>query len=498
MEYPPPRPLPLPPPKSASRRPLQRRPDSLSNVPAASTIRIVADSGPQAYAKSPFPTLPSQILSPRYAPGPLFESKQGNRVSPTEHPSNVSTDESAAPRPVRQGKPLRTSTSTTSSDVETLANSLSVSSSSRYSHSTLSRQSTVSTPIRRSIDEPKLPILPEERQPEWETPQPQSQSRPQPETEEGAYIICPEDLPCFAAANADFEQSANDSTIRIVTPSTGGSKASKASPLVSKPSDASLSTTSTDTDASGLRRTRSSSSRNWDTFPRSKQPDDTPSTGSLRAKRASKRPILFESTESLATNASYSSGVDRPRSSSSPISPSHIAAVRSVRFQYPVVRQSFPSSSWAEVSDDQTPKRATSKKALPMNDVDFIPHRYSSRLSTIPSESERTSFSRDVSEQRTSSQLPRRRQTIGSVSTDFTSSNESVPIPQPLFGRGREVAFPQGRESEEGDDTLGELQSPPLRQQRSGYFSRIRPGSSESLRSQSSQISFVGDLSWAK
>jgi hypothetical protein len=58
----------------------------------------------------------------------------------------------------------------------------------------------------------------------------------------------------------------------------------------------------------------------------------------------------------------------------------------------------------------------------------------------------------------------------------------------------------QGRDSEEGYDTVGELQPPPLRHQRSGFVSRIknRPTSSDSVQSQVSQISFLGELSWAK
>jgi len=56
------------------------------------------------------------------------------------------------------------------------------------------------------------------------------------------------------------------------------------------------------------------------------------------------------------------------------------------------------------------------------------------------------------------------------------------------------------RDSEEGEDTVGELQAPVLRPQRSGYLSRVqralsRPGSSESLQS---QMSFQGELSWVR
>jgi hypothetical protein len=134
-----------------------------------------------------------------------------------------------------------------------------------------------------------------------------------------------------------------------------------------------------------------------------------------------------------------------------------------------------------------------------MNDDQNRPSQWSSRLSTIPSESDR--LSGDLSR----AQSPQRlRRVIGSIvsSSEGTaplSSQESITIPQPLFFGNRQLPTTRGRDSEEGEDTLGELQSPPLRAQRSGYLARIaglsRPTSSESMKS---QISFAGDLSWAK
>jgi hypothetical protein len=138
---------------------------------------------------------------------------------------------------------------------------------------------------------------------------------------------------------------------------------------------------------------------------------------------------------------------------------------------------------------------------------------WSSRLSTIPSESEPGSHS-NVSSGPPSDQAqrsPRLRRVIGSIVSDASRSDPSeasLPMrPPPLFS-GAAVAPRElpplppapARDSEEGNDTVGELQPPVLRPQRSGYLARVkgalsRPGSSESLKS---QMSFQGELAWVR
>jgi hypothetical protein len=139
---------------------------------------------------------------------------------------------------------------------------------------------------------------------------------------------------------------------------------------------------------------------------------------------------------------------------------------------------------------------------------------WSSRLSTIPSESEPGSHS-NASSGPPSDQAqrsPRLRRVIGNIASDASPSepsDSSLPMrPAPLFS-GAAGAAPRelppvppvpARDSEEGKDTVGELQAPVLRPQRSGYLARVqralsRPSSSESLKS---QMSFQGDLSWVR
>jgi hypothetical protein len=127
---------------------------------------------------------------------------------------------------------------------------------------------------------------------------------------------------------------------------------------------------------------------------------------------------------------------------------------------------------------------------------------WSTRLSTIASESE--PGSENVSLALPSPRLRREHRSIASVSdiNGFSSpSDSSIAVPAPLFSSQRldPAVLPPVRDSEEGDDTLGELSAPQVRPKRSGYLAKLkaisRPGSSESMKS---QISFQGDLSWVR
>lgn len=455
---------------SPTRRALQQRSDSQINVTSAPTIRIVAESGPEVYSKSPFPTLPSQILSPSYVHGPEYLD-QDARVSDDTQPTNAyakeASEEPLVPRPLQPRKSVRHSTSTTTSEAETItASSLVTPSSSHFSQST----SPPSTPPDDSeLPEHKLPALPEESTPELDV---------------------------------------SRSTIRKVIPSSPNEE----QPLTTTRSETSIPTSaSSDTVTSSKKE---ASSPNYYVF--QPPPEDESSGPTLKRKRDFsnlKKPLPkpYESVESIAfSDASYSSVSERPRSASNPATASNAvirAAIESgVKIQYPVVQPPSASGSWAESSSRPQP----TKTSPSMNDSFVRSPQWTSRLSTIPSESERNSQSVDGSGRRSGSQNyggnGGRRRTISSMISSegsgvWTGSSEtgSIPMPPPLFINNRALPPPPppGRDSEEGDDTLGELHSPPLRQQRSGFLQRIRsrPTSSDSVNS---QLSFAGDLSWAR
>jgi hypothetical protein len=479
-------------PSSPKRRPLHQRSDSETN--STPTIRIITDSSPSVYSKSPFPSHPSQILQPRYAP-----FGQGLRVSDENTPTNNTTAnttkrEALVPSPLQPRKSNRSSTSTINSDPDTshdtsLDNGApSTAPSSRFSAGTSPPSSPIEEDFHR-VDTKLSPVR------EELVPGPSSRS-----------------------------------TIRAVPPSSANNLES----IANKQSETSLaSSASSDTPLGqehDIRRRSSTSSHNFIVFPHS-------SSNSLATDRlAPQDPTYslqsiqhYSSVESLAfSDVSYTSNAERPRSASTPANPSYAglrAAYQSgARVQFPAIRAASASRSWAKVS------RAEEKLTPRMNDGSYRPPPWSSRLSTIASEStERESQSLSSGGQ----YYPRRRRTIGSIASDGqavsspgeeqdsifeegsgvltgTNSNVSLPFPPALFTPSSSRPLPpipgndvQGRDSDEREDILGELQPPQvLRKQRSGFLSRLsnksRPGSSDSAHSHASQISFIGDLSWAK
>jgi len=201
--------------------------------------------------------------------------------------------------------------------------------------------------------------------------------------------------------------------------------------------------------------------------------------------------------------------VTRPRSASSPPSTSHAnlegaGASSTLVVQYPVVRKQTVSGSWATVSTTQPVTQPRMSDSDPRFEI------WSSRLSTIPSESEPRSQSvsssqGSISPTSAGPASPRLRRVIGSIVSsmsdqEYGASASSIPIPPPLFSPQRRLPSPPMHDGDEGEDTLGELQSPQLQPKRSGYLSKIRglsrPSSSESIKS---QMSFQGEnLAWVK
>ena len=109
--------------------------------------------------------------------------------------------------------------------------------------------------------------------------------------------------------------------------------------------------------------------------------------------------------------------------------------------------------------------------------------QWTSRLSTIHSESEPRQ-SRSISgHSGGNGQRALQRSTIGSITSSarqvppsLPSDTSSIPIPAPLFHNGSSPSD-DSREFDEDDDVVGELQSPPLRHQRS-FFSVFSNGDS--------------------
>ncbi|KAL5377630.1 hypothetical protein DPSP01_009683 [Paraphaeosphaeria sporulosa] len=477
---------------SPIRKPLHQRSDSQSNQYAGPTIRIVEEQGPDVYSKNPFPSQASQILPPRKKPGYTFERK-GSRVSETvaKFEASQQARPTLVPKPL-DSKKARHSTSTNTSDADTTVVSSFSPLSSRFSQGSTARSSPTSDSLFRN--EKDFEVLQEV---------PSSPLR---------------------------------STIRAVSPSPSPPSSAEAPSdnhaLTPRASAASLASTNSEESLvhHNANRNRVSSIVSVSTLPGNRH-KHTPSSGSNHQKQAStsattaaQRPISKASAHSF-TYTDYSYDSERPRSASQPASTIHEAQTATVasgvRVNYPTVRAASASSLWAS-SQEQLPT-ITSRMNHPRTQV----HQWSSQLSTIASESERGSrsierASRSLSARSQSvsqddypstgrSVVPRRRQTVSSVSSSDNVSNSnftesSVAVPLPLFSpiTGPSDHRP-GSESdfEERNDTISPLQSPPLRMKTSfirRYSDSRSPSSSRPSSSQSDLATYIASTipAWAR
>lgn len=508
---------------SPVRRPLHERSSSQSNQYAGPTIRIVEESGPDVCSKNPFPSQASHILPPRKKPGYSFERK-GSRVSETvaKFEATRQARPTLAPTPSLDSEKARQSTSSNTSDADTTL--VAKFEPSQQAHPTLvpkplepkkARHSTSSN--TSDADTTVLTAF-----------SPLSSRFSQGSTARSS--LAPDTV---FRTEKEFEvlqevpSSPLRSTIRAVSPSP--------SPPVSAdaPSDdhaltprafaASLASSGSEESLvhHNTNRNRVSSIVSVSTLPGTRH-KHTRSSGSRHQKQSStsstaaaQRPISTATTNSIHTDYSYDS--QRPRSASQPASTIHEAQTAivapKVRISYSTVRSASANSLWAS-SQEQVPT-ITSRMNHPRTEV----HQWSSQLSTIASESERGSrsierASRSLSARSQSqddypstgrSVVPRRRQTVSSVSSSGGVSNRtgsSVAVPLPLFSPVTGPSHPDS-DHEERHDTISPLQSPPLRMKTSfvrRYSDSRSPVSSRPSSSHSDFATYIASTipAWAR
>ncbi|KAF2672289.1 hypothetical protein BT63DRAFT_438114 [Microthyrium microscopicum] len=488
-------------PSPRQRKPLGEKSQSdtngrLSTQSTAPSIRVVADNGPDAYTKSPFPTQPAHLLPPvasNYVPR-IVRYYQDQVVSSERQRTNASSpkpssSEALLPLPENALRPSgnRASTDTNvSSDAETLTSSTNYESS--------SQSPSLSSRFSQTITTPSTPTLPDELAASKLPELPQPTINLHRNNRSTIRLVIPSgssDVPSWSESKSESTTSSLDSLQTITTKILPRPASPPAESEIHVSSPASSHRGGVDTDETDA------------------QPQQSPST---KSKHAPPAPGT-SSSDSIPYSEPSSSSVVKvilPQlTSNPPPSTSHAApqSASSSDIKYPVVRRQTASGSWATVSTQQDSEPRMNEDDR-MND-DARLSIWSSRLSTIPSESEPPS--QPISPGPASPRYfgsPRLRRVLGSIAssdsgTGFSHSSlsaTSIPYPAPLFSpQQRRLPTPPGRESEEREDTLGDLLSPPLQPKRSGYFAKhrglSRPGSSDSINS---QISFQGELSWVK
>jgi hypothetical protein len=497
------------------RHPLHERTPSHQNERGASnhTIRLIQDdddresiatASPESktvYAKSPFPTHPSHVFSPRTrSHGFTVAEDQGQMVSAgnqTWQPTRSSVSEtldtgrnsrdhsSQSSQPSQPA--IHPSTSTRlSSDADTLLDSsltsLSPSSRSRFSQGS---SFTSASPNLRKDDRSSFGSA--------------------------------------ARTTSDSSETRRNSGIRAV-PSSSAAVFSRPPPeTVSEESLVSSASSETFSDRKHTDRATSEpltpSPAPRPSQPREPQPSSTDSESGASLKPVSSTASVDDtvirvspSLESLAFAVIGRDFADNSSDAGSANPHAVQAAIRSgARIQYPVVRPPSTSSSFAESSSPPSSRRQNQPFLQPARMTDPLERRrWSAQLSTIPSESERVSQALTTG---SGSGRARRRTTIGSIASSVlevppSQSGSSISYPAPLFSPSRSPVSPISpvsprRESDEHEDTLSELhpgglfpQRPFLSRSLSEPSSRPSSATSES----SSYSSFVANTipAWAR
>jgi hypothetical protein len=435
----------LPPPTSRTfspaRQPLHDRPSNFSGP----TIRVVNDDpGTDIYSKNPFPSQAAHILPARTQPGYAFEHR-GRPVSKDGTVANVvakfEASHTPAPKPIQHRKAIRHSTSTSTSDADTLVASSISPSSNRFSQNTTPPGSPYPAPL---VIDKGLEVL-------EEVPSPQ------------------------------------DTTVRAVTASSDeGSYEGHA--LTPRASAVSLGSTASADTTTPTEPTHERTSSNITVTQGSKgkphQHTSSSSSDKKKKKQASYSNLIRPTSQASSLAFSDITSVSEEPTFYSEI-PSTIHEARTatlasgVRVLYPAVRAPSASSLWAESQDLPTITSRMSPGPV---------HHWSSQLSTIPSESEhsrsieRVSQSFSVQSQprddhasgRTNIPGTREEDPIGTGSSDENSNSNSsvslVPVPRPLFSPVPSPTQHEDREFDELHDTISPLQSPPLRTKRSAFL----------------------------
>lgn len=548
-------------PRSPPRRALhEQRPSDTNSAAGGPTIRIVEDPGSPIYGKSPYPSEPSQILSPSYPQG----SRQDGLASPVSdsgHPANAGADprplsfvqrmaaryETMGTKPLQPQPPqssasasYRASTSTTTSDAETL-NTLAAPftpTDNRFSQGTTPPTSPLPSFADRKHDsigslgllqEEKPPVAPTVRAVIPSSSTTASTFRPSHDTSrhdysqdltETSYNESNTSTPTLTYHNKDRRGSLSSFSSREA--------AADRPPTRGKDSESHRSSWASAAGAASDERPPTRGS-NIIVHDNSDEPERPPTRGSrsLRSfssthtvNRRPSRANLREASEQSFSSEAPSSG--RPRSASSPLSTAHgphgIELEDGSTLHYP----NRPPSAGGEWSDSRMLPPPPPRMPEPDS-----PRRYkwSPPLSTIESVSEPRTGSVASTLALSGISRANRRQTLGSLgssdpwnSSDYRSSESrpdvpSTPsefsvMPRPLFSGNRGGnSRGESRHSEEGNDTVGELQPQPLRLQRSGLFRRGsnsnlsndgRPDTAASDRSSYTSI-FVNTIpQWAR
>jgi len=432
---------------SPTRKPLHERSNSQTNQHHGPTIRIVQDADADVYSKYPVPSEPSQILAPpRNAPGygferPAFRVSNGSQVATTI--AKFEANGTRAPQPVLSRKRgYRHSTSTNTSDADTLVNSSFSPSSVRFSQG--------STP----------PSSPSPESNEWE---------------KGLEVLSEETATSYERP-----------TIRPVPPSSSGGDSQESRPRTSVTKESATCASPTPTadqiPASDTEDNSSLIQIHNQTLSSDTDQEAEPRQPALKS-QSSFGSLAFSDISYTSIEPTYIQ--QTAQSSPTPHEAHTVTFANGTRLNYPIVRA--PTANSLRTDSANAPYHISQ-----MQDRSMI-HQWSSQLSTIQSVSGRDSRStarvsrsfgamsqsQSSLEEDVETYLPSQHtsttDTAKSSADDVSlmeGNTESSAIPRPLFS-------PVSKSSSEKDDSSEQLDtisplptSAPLRMKNSGYLRR--------------------------
>ncbi len=467
----------------SSQWPLRERSTSHGNGLDSPTIRIVQEPESPVYSKTPFPTRPSHVLLPRTETG-FVASTEGESVSnvnpsPAQPSGHKKTTHELFPRPLQPRKkynPYPSSESTNTSEADTAVSDSALSpSTSWFSHS------------------PTPPTSP---------PPPRTVSSSELYGDDLSTAATALDGSSIISDSRDATPPIKARAVRAISPPMLGQDSPTIGTADTFHADAFLASPTlspTSTHAPSIHSNRKSPrpvTVTYSAFPPLRDPPRSIPVDPRSQKRASASIVNPSTSSSRFSNPLNLSNIpqllpsgERPRSSSSPIAPFHVSPQAGV---WSGGSSRGQDRSFTDPSSSGFGSRPSPEPSAPparMNVVSPRRHQYSSQLSTIASESDRTNSQSGESD--VNWQTWRRRPNGSLTSSMIVPSEpsevtEPVPMPPPLFARTRATLAKFKRDSDEYLDVVSDLQSPPARSTRWGHLARE---SVDSLRSSKSQRS---------
>lgn len=419
---------------SPPRKPLHERSDSHNNERNSPTLRSVGEPEAHVYTTSPFPSLPSHVLSPKGGgrQGLVFEDDE-LAVSDNGPPIAFQHEIPAvAPLRIRKAKDLA---------VERDAND---GSQLRHSYHERSFFNVLPPTVPNRLSQPTPKELDVRKHSTMTMKQPRARGQP---VKEGAIPLS--NIPKREEALGSHRLPQEFKLVPQPLPQ---------APIPTKSSDTSLS--SAESTGTVIRTKRQPSRGSYSAFPTHPRPGSSKSntsiSASLKPASSTSVEVMFPGSpvSPISPNASSFSTPDARRTPSTAQTSFRHPSQDEINIQYPTIRSPSASGSWAESSPSTV---ARPPRTLNRNSGRWNPH-----LSAVPSEDPEDRSSGTV-------WLPNSQNASVTLSSSTDSNAGILPPPPALLTVTRDVTGSTIRVVHEREDEMTALPAMPVPESRGPY-----------------------------